>query len=65
MKCVKGELGTDVDSQHAPDGKFSSDRAIREYSEAVWHVKPVKVELDKPVQGDAAFKVQTPKTVLG
>jgi starch phosphorylase len=45
-------------------GKFSSDRAIREYSEAVWHVKPVKVELDKLVQGDAGFKVQTPKTVL-
>ena len=45
-------------------GKFSSDRAIREYSEAVWHVQPVKVELDKHVQGDAGFKVQTPKTVL-
>jgi starch phosphorylase len=45
-------------------GKFSSDRAIREYSEAVWHVKPVKVELDKHVQGDAGFIVQTPKTVL-
>ena len=26
-------------------GKFSSDRAIREYCDGIWHVKPVEVEL--------------------
>ena len=26
-------------------GKFSSDRAIREYCQDIWHVKPVTVEL--------------------
>ena len=41
-------------------GKFSSDRAIREYAEAVWHVNPVKVELEKYIQGEAGFKVETP-----
>jgi len=27
-------------------GKFSSDRAVKEYAEKIWHVKPVKVEID-------------------
>ncbi len=27
-------------------GKFSSDRAIREYCQDIWHVKPVTVELE-------------------
>ncbi len=30
----------------ARTGKFSSDRAIKEYCERIWHVQPVPVELD-------------------
>jgi starch phosphorylase len=29
----------------ARSGKFSSDRTIKEYCDEIWHVKPVKVEL--------------------
>ena len=25
-------------------GKFSSDRAIKEYAEQIWHIQPVNVE---------------------
>jgi starch phosphorylase len=38
-------------------GKFSSDRAIQDYAESVWHVKPVKVELDKYIHSDAGLKI--------
>jgi starch phosphorylase len=45
-------------------GKFSSDRAIQEYAETVWHVKPVKVELDKYIHNEAGLKAKTPEAVL-
>jgi starch phosphorylase len=38
-------------------GKFSSDRAIQQYSEAVWNAKPVKVETDIYIHRDAGLKV--------
>lgn len=28
-------------------GKFSSDRTIKEYCEEIWHLQPVKIELDE------------------
>lgn len=36
-------------------GKFSSDRSIREYCQDIWHVSPVKVELEEYVQAKAAW----------
>ncbi len=38
-------------------GKFSSDRAIREYCEDIWNVEPVSIELKEYVQADAGLKV--------
>ncbi|NEP01181.1 MAG: glycogen/starch/alpha-glucan phosphorylase [Symploca sp. SIO2E9] len=38
-------------------GKFSSDRSIREYSEEIWKVEPVKIELEEYVQANAGLKV--------
>ncbi len=36
-------------------GKFSSDRAIREYCQDIWHVSPVPVELEDYEQAKAAL----------
>ncbi len=44
-------------------GKFSSDRAIREYCDEIWKVKPVKIELQDYVQADADLKVD-PEQIL-
>jgi starch phosphorylase len=46
-------------------GKFSSDRAIRQYGEAVWHVEPVKVELEKYIHNNTGLKAETPEPVHG
>jgi len=46
-------------------GKFSSDRAIREYCEEVWHAGPVKVQLEAYVHDEAGLRVETPKLALG
>jgi starch phosphorylase len=39
-------------------GKFSSDRTIREYCNEIWHVKPVKIELEAYDQSEAGLKVK-------
>ncbi|MBO3460717.1 glycogen/starch/alpha-glucan phosphorylase [Aetokthonos hydrillicola Thurmond2011] len=37
-------------------GKFSSDRAIREYCQDIWKVEPIQVELQDYVQSKASLK---------
>ncbi len=44
-------------------GKFSSDRAIREYCDEIWKVEPVKIELQDYVQANASLKVD-PQQIL-
>ncbi|ASC70189.1 glycogen phosphorylase [Halomicronema hongdechloris C2206] len=39
-------------------GYFSSDRAIREYCQDIWHVTPISVQLKPYVQADAGLKVE-------
>jgi glycogen phosphorylase len=39
-------------------GHFSSDRAIQDYSETIWHTKPVKVALECSIQPGAGLKIQ-------
>ncbi|MFN5471875.1 MAG: glycogen/starch/alpha-glucan phosphorylase, partial [Pseudanabaena sp.] len=41
----------------ARSGKFSSDRTIKEYCDDIWHVKPVKVELEPYDPANATLNV--------
>jgi glycogen phosphorylase len=38
-------------------GKFSSDRAVQEYCQEIWNVKPVKITLETYMQDNASLKL--------
>lgn len=40
-------------------GKFSSERAIREYCHDIWKVEPIQVELKDYVQPKAGLKAES------
>lgn len=46
-------------------GYFSSDRAIRQYAEEIWHVKPVTIDLNVDYQEDGGVKAKEVSVTAG